>query len=81
VVKFVRPALVYPRRGGAHAGLAQGERFEDTKKRLQTRMGATDKELSKMKFSIIQSSFAKPTYINDGASATPAICRARLTSS
>ncbi|KAF7338349.1 Ubiquitin carboxyl-terminal hydrolase 21 [Mycena venus] len=44
----------------------RGEKFHDTKKRLQARIGASDKDLAKMRFAIIQSStFKQPSYIED----------------
>ncbi len=45
----------------------QGEIFADTKKRLQARLGVTDKELAKYRFALIQvSTFKQPSYIEDG---------------
>ncbi|KDN51670.1 hypothetical protein RSAG8_00216, partial [Rhizoctonia solani AG-8 WAC10335] len=42
------------------------EKFVDTKKRLQTRMGITDKEVAKYKFSLIQSAlFKQPAPIEE----------------
>ncbi|KAJ6502615.1 hypothetical protein C8R45DRAFT_977205 [Mycena sanguinolenta] len=44
----------------------RGEKFHDTKKRLQVRIGASDKDLAKMRFAIIQvSTFKQPSYIED----------------
>lgn len=45
-----------------------GEPFVETKKRLQVRIGASDKELSRMKFVLYQPQmYAKPNSFNDGA--------------
>ena len=47
---------------------AKGEKFTETKKRLQARIGVSDKELVKYKFALIQvSTFKQPSYIEDGA--------------
>ncbi|KAJ7156042.1 hypothetical protein C8R43DRAFT_421204 [Mycena crocata] len=44
----------------------RGEKFADTKKRLQARIGASDKDLAKYRFAIIQvSTFKQPSYIED----------------
>ncbi|KAJ7046714.1 hypothetical protein C8F04DRAFT_1307881 [Mycena alexandri] len=44
----------------------RGERFSETKKRLQARIGASDKDLAKFRFAIIQvSTFKQPSYIED----------------
>jgi ubiquitin carboxyl-terminal hydrolase 7 len=44
----------------------QGEKFSDTKKRLQKRIGVSDKDLAKYRFALIQvSTFKQPTYIED----------------
>jgi len=41
-------------------------KFADTKKRLQARIGASDKDLAKYRFAIIQvSTFKQPSYIED----------------
>ncbi|KAK4048743.1 ubiquitin-specific protease ubp15 [Microbotryomycetes sp. JL221] len=46
--------------------LLPGERFADTKKRLQARTGTSDKDLAKMKFSMIQNSqYSKPSPLKD----------------
>ncbi|KAH9079482.1 ubiquitin carboxyl-terminal hydrolase 5 [Lactarius deliciosus] len=43
-----------------------GERFADTKKRLQTRIGASDKDFSRFRFALIQAvTFKQPSYIED----------------
>jgi len=43
-----------------------GEKFVDTKKRLQARIGVTDKDLAKYKFALIQAAtFKQPSYIED----------------
>lgn len=42
------------------------ERFADTKKRLQARLGVSDKEFSKFRFALIQvATFKQPSYIED----------------
>ncbi len=42
----------------------QGEKFSETKKRLQTRIGASDKDLAKCRFALIQvATFKQPSYI------------------
>lgn len=44
----------------------KGEKFVDTKKRLQARIGVSDKDLAKYRFALIQvSTFKQPTYIED----------------
>ncbi|KAF8350768.1 hypothetical protein F5887DRAFT_1210069 [Amanita rubescens] len=44
----------------------RGEKFYDTKKRLQTRLGLSDKEIAKYRFALIQvSTFKQPSYIED----------------
>jgi ubiquitin carboxyl-terminal hydrolase 7 len=41
----------------------------ETKKRLQTRIGVSDKDLAKYRFALIQvSTFKQPSYIEDGVS-------------
>jgi len=43
-----------------------GERFADTKKRLQARIGASDKDFSRFRFALIQAvTFKQPSYIED----------------
>ena len=45
----------------------QGEKFVDTKKRLQEHVGASDKEFAKYRFALVQSAgFKQPTYLEDG---------------
>ena len=45
----------------------QGEKFADTKKRLQARLGVSDKDIAKYRFALIQvSTFKQPSYIEDG---------------
>lgn len=45
----------------------QHEKFAETKKRLQIRIGASDKDIAKYRFALIQiSTFKQPTYIEDG---------------
>jgi len=42
------------------------EKFVDTKRRLQDRLGLTDKEITKFKFALIQvATFKQPSYIED----------------
>ncbi|ESK93065.1 ubiquitin carboxyl-terminal hydrolase 5 [Moniliophthora roreri MCA 2997] len=44
----------------------RGEKFTETKKRLQARIGVSDKDLAKYRFAIIQvSTFKQPSYIED----------------
>jgi ubiquitin carboxyl-terminal hydrolase 7 len=44
----------------------RGERFTETKKRLQARLGVSDKDLVKYRFALIQvSTFKQPSYIED----------------
>jgi len=44
----------------------RGEKFVDTKKRLQSRIGVSDKEIAKYRFALIQvSTFKQPSYIED----------------
>lgn len=48
------------------------EKFSDTKKRLQTRMGIPDGGMAKYRFALVQmAQFKQPTYLADGASTTP----------
>lgn len=45
------------------------EKFSDTKKRIQDRVGVSDKEMAKYRFALIQSAgFKQPTYLEDGTS-------------
>jgi len=44
----------------------RGEKFSETKKRLQARLGVTDKDIAKYRFALIQvSTFKQPSYIED----------------
>jgi len=44
----------------------RGEKFYDTKKRMQGRLGLSDKEFAKYRFALIQvSTFKQPSYIED----------------
>ncbi|KAJ3862479.1 hypothetical protein EV359DRAFT_74151 [Lentinula novae-zelandiae] len=44
----------------------RGEKFSDTKKRLQARLGVSDKDIAKYRFALIQgSTFKQPSYIED----------------
>ena len=48
-------------------GLVQGERFAETKKRLQARLAVPDKDFAKYRFALIQvATFKQPSYIEDG---------------
>lgn len=50
----------------------RGEKFSDTKKRLQARLAVPDKEFAKYRFALIQhSTFKQPSYIEDGAFTLP----------
>ena len=45
----------------------QGEKFSETKKRLQARIGVSDKDFAKYRFALIQvATFKQPSYIEDG---------------
>jgi hypothetical protein len=45
------------------------EKFSDTKKRLQARMGIPDGGMAKYRFALVQmAQFKQPTYLADGAS-------------
>jgi ubiquitin carboxyl-terminal hydrolase 7 len=45
----------------------QGEKFSDTKKRLEKRTGIKGKNFEKIKFAVVKrSSYTKPTYLTDG---------------
>lgn len=49
---------------------SQGEKFTQTRERLQARTGATDKEISKWRFALIlteTSGYKQPNYIEDSA--------------
>lgn len=49
--------------------LVEGEKFADTKKRLEKRTGFKGKSFEKIKFAIVRrANFTKPVYINDGES-------------
>jgi ubiquitin carboxyl-terminal hydrolase 7 len=44
----------------------RGEKFSETKKRLQARLGVSDKDIAKYRFALIQvSTFKQPSYIED----------------
>lgn len=44
-----------------------GEKFLETKKRLQSRLGVTDKDFTRFRFALIQmATFKQPSYIEDG---------------
>ena len=66
VVKPVRACVLM--RGSKLMDDPQGERFADTKKRLQARMAVPDKDFAKYRFALIQvATFKQPSYIEDGA--------------
>lgn len=45
----------------------QHEKFAETKKRLQARIGVSDKDIAKYRFALIQvATFKQPSYIEDG---------------
>ena len=45
----------------------QNEKFSETKKRLQARIGVSDKDFAKYRFALIQqATFKQPSYIEDG---------------
>lgn len=47
----------------------QGEKFTDTKKRLEKRTGLKGKSFEKIKFAVVRrASYSKPQYLNDGES-------------
>lgn len=47
----------------------QGEKFVDTKKRLEKRTGIKGKSFEKIKFAIARrANYSKPQYLNDGSS-------------
>lgn len=49
--------------------ILKGEKFSETKKRLQARIGVSDKDLAKYRFALIQvSTFKQPSYIEDSKS-------------
>jgi ubiquitin carboxyl-terminal hydrolase 7 len=52
--------------------IKEGEKFLDTKKRLEKRMGIKGKNFEKIKFSVVKrSSYSKPHYLQDGTSPFP----------
>ena len=54
---------------------AQGERFVDTKKRIQERIGVADKDFARYKFTLVTSGlFKQPSPVEDGE------CRGHLPS-
>jgi ubiquitin carboxyl-terminal hydrolase 7 len=45
----------------------QGEKFADTKKRLEKRTGLKGKSFEKIKFAVVRrANYSKPQYLNDG---------------
>jgi len=45
----------------------QGEKFSDTKKRLEKRTGFKGKSFEKIKFAVVRrGQFSKPQYLSDG---------------
>jgi ubiquitin carboxyl-terminal hydrolase 7 len=62
--------------------LRPAEPFGETKKRLQARVGAADKEFAKFRFALIQvAMFKQPTYIEDGAGRARWPCAVRADAS
>lgn len=56
------------KKGGAD-NYPQGEKFVDTKKRLEKRTGLKGKSFEKIKFAVVRrANFSKPQYLNDGTS-------------
>lgn len=52
----------------------QGEKFIDTKKRLEKRTGFKGKNFEKIKFALVKrASYSKPLYLSDGTSLRPAL--------
>jgi ubiquitin carboxyl-terminal hydrolase 7 len=50
-----------------HSNSEQGEKFSDTKKRLEKRTGIKGKNFDKIKFAVVKrSTYVKPTYLTDG---------------
>jgi ubiquitin carboxyl-terminal hydrolase 7 len=48
----------------------QGEKFADTKKRLEKRTGLKGKSFEKIKFAVVRrANYSKPQYLNDGKTA------------
>ncbi|KAE8245144.1 hypothetical protein A4X13_0g6070 [Tilletia indica] len=46
--------------------IKRGEKFADTKRRIQARIGASDKDYTKFRFALVQSStYKQPSYIED----------------
>ena len=66
VLKAVRP-FVNVKRTRFSLTILQNEKFSETKKRLQARIGVSDKDLARYRFAIIQvATFKQPSYIEDG---------------
>ena len=58
---------------------AQGEKFSDTKKRLEKLTGIKGKNFEKIKFAVVKrNAFSKPTYLNDGMQPVPSCRDTRL---
>jgi len=52
--------------------IKEGEKFSDSKKRLEKRMGIKGKNFEKIKFSVVKrSSYSKPHYLQDGTINSP----------
>lgn len=52
---------------GRDSNSAKGEKFSDTKKRLEKRTGIKGKNFEKIKFSVVKrSTYVKPIYLTDG---------------
>ena len=53
---------------------SQGERFEDTKLRLQARLGVADKDFAKFRFALMQShQYKLPSPLTDGKQKFPSL--------
>lgn len=51
----------------------QGEKFADTKKRLEKRTGLKGKSFEKIKFAVVKrANYSKPQYLSDGQCSHPA---------
>jgi ubiquitin carboxyl-terminal hydrolase 7 len=47
--------------------IIQGEKFADTKKRLEKRTGLKGKSFEKIKFAVVRrANYSKPQYLEDG---------------
>lgn len=60
--------------------LYEGEPFEETKKRIQQRIGANDKDFARFKFSLVTATiFKQPTVVEDRTSSYKLLIGLRLT--